>query len=67
MNSIKIIGAALIILALGLGYTGLQESQSVASQVSEAVTGTGTDRSISLLIGAAVSFVVGLLLLLKRP
>lgn len=67
MNAIKIIGAALIILALGLGYTGLQESQSVASQVSEAVTGTGTDRSISLLIGAAVSFVVGLLLLLKRP
>lgn len=67
MDAIKIIGAALIILALGLGYTGFQESQSVASQVSEAVTGTGTDRSISLLIGAAISFVVGLLLLLKRP
>lgn len=66
MNPLRIIGIALIVLGIGLGYLGYQESESVASKVSEAVTGTGTDRSITLIIGGVISLVVGFLLSLKK-
>lgn len=66
MNPVKIIGIALIVLGIGLAFMGYQESESVASKVSEAVTGTGTDRSMTLLIGGIVSLVVGLLLTFKK-
>ncbi|ACE82667.1 DUF3185 family protein [Cellvibrio japonicus] len=66
MNPIRIIGLALIVLGVALGYMGYQESESVASQVSEAVTGTGTDRSMMLMIGGAISLVVGLVLGVKK-
>ncbi len=66
MKPIKIVGIVLIILGIGLAFMGYQESQSVASQVSEAVTGTTTDRSLILIIGGIISLVVGLLLALKK-
>lgn len=66
MNPVRIIGIALIVLGVGLAFMGYQESQSVVSEVSEAVTGTGTDRSMTLLIGGAVSLIVGLVLIFKK-
>jgi len=66
MNPIRIIGIALLVLGVALGYMGYQESESVASKVSEAVTGTGTDRSMTLIIGGVISFVVGLVLSVKK-
>lgn len=56
----------LIAVAVILLYFGLQASDSVASTVERAVTGTPTDRSIWLLVGAAVCGVVGLFALIGR-
>lgn len=66
MNPVRIIGIALIVLGIGLAFMGFQESESVTSKVSEAVTGTATDRSMTLMIGGIVSLVVGLFLAFKK-
>lgn len=65
MNN-RIVGIVLAVLGLGLAFMGYQESQSLTSQVSEAVTGTGTDRSMMLLIGGAISLIVGLVLMMRK-
>ena len=62
----KIIGIALLVLGLGLGYWGYDVSESFSSQVSSTVTGSMTDKTMMLYIGGAVSFVVGLLLFFKK-
>lgn len=51
-----------VLLAVGiiLVIYGINASQSVSSEVSQAVTGTPTDRSMWLLIGGAVLAIVGL-------
>jgi hypothetical protein len=61
MNN-KIIGIALIVLGVGLGIWGYQLSDSVTSQVSQAVTGANTDKVMTFYIGGAISFFVGLFL-----
>jgi len=62
----KIIGIALLVLGLGLGYWGYEVSESFNSQVSSTVTGSMTDKTMMLYIGGVVSFVVGLLLFFKK-
>ena len=62
----KIIGIALLVVGLGLGYWGYQISESLGSQLTETMTGSPTDKVMMLYIGGAVSFVVGLLLFLKK-
>lgn len=66
MSSTKIIGIVLVVLGLGLGFWGYRTSGSVGSQVSQAVTGSPTDRVMILYIGGAVSLIVGLYLLAKK-
>jgi hypothetical protein len=66
MSQTKIIGIALVVLGLGLGFWGFQSSGSFGSQVSKAVTGSATDKVMTLYIGGAVSLVVGLYLLMKK-
>ena len=66
MSQMKIIGIALVVLGLGLGFWGFQTSGSFGSQVSKAVTGSATDKVMTLYIGGAVSLVVGLYLLMKK-
>ena len=64
----KIVGAALLAVGVLLLVMGINASDSFSSEVSEAVRGTPTDRSIWLLVGGGVMGVVGLgLLLLGRP
>ena len=62
----KIVGIALLIVGLGLGYWGYQISGSLGSQLTETMTGSPTDKVMMLYIGGAVSFVVGLLLFFKK-
>lgn len=62
----KIIGVALLVLGLGLGYWGYDVSESFGSQVSSTVTGSMTDKTMMLYIGGAVSFIVGLLLFFRK-
>ena len=62
----KIIGIALLVIGIGLGYWGYEVSGSLSSQFNETVMGSPTDKVMWLYIGGATSFVVGLLLFLKK-
>ncbi|MBU0632273.1 DUF3185 family protein [bacterium] len=62
----KIIGIALAVLGIGLGIWGYQLSTSVGSQLTQAVTGSDTDKVMTFYIGGAVSFFVGIFLFKKN-
>ena len=63
--SLKIIGIALIVIGLGLAFWGYQLSGSVTSQITQAVTGSDTDRVMMFYISGAACFVVGIFLSVK--
>ena len=62
----KIIGIALVVLGVGLAIWGYQLSSSLASQVTQAVTGADTDKVMTYYIGGAISFFVGMFLFRKN-
>jgi hypothetical protein len=64
VNIRTIAGIAILLAGLAALYFGMQESSSLASEVSEAFTGSPTDRSMQLMIGGGIGVVVGLLLAL---
>ena len=65
-TTMKIIGIALLVIGVGLGLWGYQLSGSVGSQISQAVTGSDTDKVMTLYIAAAVSLVVGIFIFVKK-
>jgi uncharacterized membrane protein len=65
-STMKIIGIALVVLGIGLAIWGSQLSGSVGSQITQAVTGSDTDKVMSFYIAGAVSFVVGIFLFTKN-
>jgi phosphate/sulfate permease len=58
----KIIGLILLVIGVGLALWGYQLSESVGSQITQAVTGSDTDKVMTLYIAGAASFIVGLYL-----
>ena len=62
----KVVGIALMVIGLGLGYWGYEISGSLGSQLSETVMGSPTDEVTWRYIGGAASFVVGLFLFQKK-
>jgi len=62
----KIIGLILLVVGIGLAYWGYQMSGSVGSQLSQAFTGSPTDKVMAYYIGGAASLVVGLFLLFTK-
>ena len=56
----KVISIAILVVGIILLFFGYQESQSVASEVSEAFTGQPTDNSIWFIISGAVLAIVGI-------
>lgn len=56
----KVISIAILVVGVILLYFGYQESQSVASEVSEAFTGQPTDNSIWFIVSGAVLAIIGL-------
>lgn len=66
MSSARIIGIALVVIGLGLAFWGYRLSGSFGSQVSQALTGSATDKVMTLYISGAVSLAVGLYLLIKK-
>jgi F0F1-type ATP synthase assembly protein I len=66
MSATKILGIALVVIGLSLAFWGYQSSGSVSSQISQAFTGSPTDKVMTFYTGGAVSLVVGLYLLLKK-
>ncbi|MDZ7804858.1 DUF3185 family protein [Thiohalophilus sp.] len=65
MAASKVLGIALVVIGVGLAIWGFQLSESVGSQITEAVTGAERDKVMMFYIGGAVSFVVGAYLLIK--
>jgi len=63
---LKIIGIGLLVLGVGLAYWGYDISQSVGSQISQKITGTHTDKEMTLFISGAVSAVIGFFLILRK-
>ena len=64
--TMKIIGIVLVVFGIGLALWGYQLSGSVGSQITQAVTGSDTDKVMTLYITGAVSLVVGIYLLIKK-
>jgi len=64
--AIKIIGLVLVVIGIGFAVWGYQLSSSVGSQVTQAVTGSDTDKVMTYYIMGAVSFVVGIFLFARR-
>ncbi len=62
----KIIGIVLAVLGIGLAVWGYQLSDSVGSQITRAVTGSDTDKVMTLYITGAVGFFVGLYMFAKK-
>lgn len=65
-SSMKLIGITLIVIGGGLGIWGYQLSGSVGSQITQAITGSDTDKVMTLYIASAVSFIVGMYLFAKN-
>lgn len=64
--TMKIIGIVLMVLGVGLAIWGYQLSGSVGSQITQAVTGSDTDKVMTFYITGAISFVVGIYLFAKK-
>ena len=65
ITSSKIIGIALVVIGLGLAFWGYRLSGSITSQITQAVTGSDTDKVMMFYISGAVCFVVGIFLSVK--
>lgn len=65
-STIKILGIILLVVGAGLALWGYQLSESIGSEITQAVTGSETDKVMTLYIAGAVSFVVGLYLFIKN-
>jgi len=64
--AIKIISIVLLITGIGLAVWGYQLSGSFGSQLNNAFNGSPSDKVMMLYIGGAVSFVIGLYLLVRK-
>lgn len=62
----KIIGLILAVLGIGLAIWGYQLSASFGSQITYVITGSDTDRVMTLYILGAISFFVGIYLFKKN-
>lgn len=65
-STMKIVGIALVVIGLGLAFWGYRLSGSVGSQMTQAFTGSATDKVMTFYISGAVCFVVGMYLFIKR-
>ena len=63
---IKAIGLALLVAGIGLAAWGYQMSDSIQSQLSEAVTGSVSDPVMTRYIAGAACAVVGAFLFFRR-
>ncbi len=66
MSTNKLIGIILLVLGGVLLFFGLNATEAPMEELTEAITGNYTDKTMYYLIGGAVSAVVGLVLLLKK-
>ncbi len=63
---LKIIGMILIVIGTGLVFWGYQQSGSVASGITKALTGSPSDEVMAFYIFGALDIIVGLFLYVKK-
>lgn len=56
----RVIGIGILIGGIILAFYGFQETESLAGQAEEALTGSPSDRSIGMIIGGVVLGAAGL-------
>lgn len=66
LSTLKIIGLALLVIGIALAAWGYHLSGSLGSQLTQALTGSNTDKVMTFYIGGAVSFVLGLVMLITK-
>ena len=66
MSTNKLIGIILLVLGGVLIFFGLNATEAPMEEISEAITGRYSDKTMYYLIGGAISAVLGLVLLLKK-
>ena len=66
MTTMKMTGIVLAVAGIGLAAWGYHLSGSVESHITQALTGSNTDKVMSFYISGAASFVVGAFLFLKK-
>ena len=66
MNSMKIIGIALIVVGAIALYFGYNASQSVTEQLTESLTGRFSDETMLYFLGGAIAIVTGLVFIVRR-
>ena len=64
--SSKLLSIIFIIAGLGLIFLGYQSSQEMGSQLSHAISGDFSTKTISFYVAGAVAFVVGIKMNLKK-
>jgi TRAP-type C4-dicarboxylate transport system permease large subunit len=64
-SSKKLLGIALLAAGAGLAIWGLQKSEGLQSQLSNAFTGSPADNVMVLYIGAVVCIAIGAFLIKK--
>jgi hypothetical protein len=64
--NMKVLGIVLVVLGAGLAFWGYRMSGGMGAQISQAVTGSPSDRIMIYYIGGAASLLVGLYLLFKK-
>ncbi len=62
----RAISIALLVVGIILLIMGLNAADSFSSEVSEAVSGTPTDRSMWLIVGGAAAAIIGAVGLFRR-
>ena len=62
----KIVAIVLVVVGIGLAVWGYRLSGGFGAQLSQAVTGSPTDKIMAFYIGGAASLLVGLYLLFKK-
>lgn len=65
-SKMTIISIALMVIGVGLAFWGYQISGSVGSKITQTITGSHADKVMTLYIGGAASFIVGLYLYIKK-
>ncbi|MCC5871696.1 MAG: DUF3185 family protein [Gammaproteobacteria bacterium] len=66
MNSMRIIGLALIVLGAVMLYFGYNASQSVTEQLTETLTGRFSDETMLYFLGGGIAIVTGLVFIVRR-
>ena len=66
MATNKIVGIILVVVGAGLAFWGYRMSSSIGSQLSQAFSGSPSDKVMAFYIGGAACLVVGLFLAIKK-